>query len=498
MNANIKVVCSTLLCLGLFACAGHHNALTELSALEAISLIKSKQITATQLVQAHIDKARQHKHLNAYITLDDKHALRRAALVDQRVIEGTASGKLSGLPLIIKDNIEVAGMPFTIGTPSMKGIVARRDAAVVQLLVDEGAIILGKANMHELAVGVTSNNAYFGAVGNPYNPAFFAGGSSGGTAAAIASHSAMAGLGTDTGGSVRIPAALTGVYGMRPSTDRYPKSGVVPISSSRDTTGPIARTVSDLILLDAVITGTEANYQAADYKSIRLGVPRAYFYAKLEPGLEELVTQALRKIAAAGITLVETDISIPADIEGEIGFHLVSHEIREELPAYLQSITEGQINFPELISGIASPDVKEIFETLFVGAESTSVEQYKQIKEVMLPEFQAVYRRYFEENSLDAMIFPSTPLSAKRIQSINEIIDENDTNISTFKTLSRNTAPGSVAGLPGISLPIGLSPANGMPVGIAIDGPVNSDKRLLSIALALEKILAPSQPRKNK
>lgn len=488
----------------MFACAGQlsdktseqseDDALIELSALEAITLIKSKQITATQLVEAYLVKARQYRHLNAYITLDDNHALRQAALVDQRIVEGTSAGRLTGLPLVIKDNIEVSGMPFTIGTPSMKDIVATRHAAVVQLLVDEGAIILGKANMHELAVGVTSNNAYFGAVGNPYNPAYFAGGSSGGTAAAIASRGAMAGLGSDTGGSVRIPAALTGLYGLRPTTGRYPGTGVVPISSSRDTAGPMARTVADLILLDAVITGNEADYQAAETSSIRLGVPRGYFYAELEPGLAELTEQVLQRIAAAGITLVETDINIPPDIEGEIGFHLVSYEIREELPGYLQTLTAGQVDFPELISGIASPDVKEIFETLFVGDNSTSAEQYREIKDVALPRFQAVYRNYFNDNQLDAMIFPTTPLTAKPVQDNNETPGSSGSDISTFKTLSRNTAPGSVAGLPGITLPIGLIPENGLPVGIAIDGPANSDKRLLSIALALEKIFKPMPP----
>jgi mandelamide amidase len=451
MSAAIKIVISAYLYFGLLACAEHPPVqindklsdieLRELSAVEASTLIKSKQITAVQLVKAVVKNAKRYNHLNAYITFDEDHALREAAKIDKSVVAGTAPGRLLGVPLIIKDNIEVADMPITIGTPSMNGIVPKRHAAVVQLLVDEGAIILGKANMHELAFGVTSNNKYFGAVRNPHHPDFFAGGSSGGTAAALASRGATAGLGSDTGGSVRIPAALTGIFGFRPTTGRYPQRGVVPISSTRDTVAPMARTVADLILLDAVITRRQPDYQAAD-------------------------------------------------IAAEIGFPLVIHEIRELMPTYLQSLTAGQLEFAYLARAIASPDVKEIFDTLIVGVKTVSAEEYKQAKEVALPKFQAVYRNYFDEHKLDAMIFPTTPLTAKRIDAIKGTIELNGKTFSTFKTLSRNTAPGSVAGIPGITLPIGFSASDGLPVGIAIDGPVGSDERLLSIALVLEKIFA--------
>ena len=203
-----------------------------------------------------------------------------------------------------------------------------------------------------------------------------------------------------------------------------------------------------------------------------------------------MIDQSLEIIASAGIKLVEVDLDIPADIEAEIGFPLVIHEIRELMPTYLQSLTAGQLEFAYLARAIASPDVKEIFDTLIVGVKTVSAEEYKQAKEVALPKFQAVYRNYFDEHKLDAMIFPTTPLTAKRIDAIKGTIELNGKTFSTFKTLSRNTAPGSVAGIPGITLPIGFSASDGLPVGIAIDGPVGSDERLLSIALVLEKIFA--------
>ncbi|MFT5133373.1 MAG: Asp-tRNA(Asn)/Glu-tRNA(Gln) amidotransferase A subunit family amidase [Gammaproteobacteria bacterium] len=500
MSATIKIVISTTLYFGLIACAEHPPIqsrdklndieLRELSAVDASALIKSKQITATELVKAVIHNAKQYNHLNAYITLDESRALLEAARVDKSVLAGTASGKLLGVPLIIKDNIEVADMPITAGTPSMQGIVPKQHAPVVQFLVDEGAIILGKANMHELAFGVTSNNKHFGAVHNPYKQDFFAGGSSGGTAAALASRGATVGLGSDTGGSVRLPAALCGIFGFRPSSGRYPQGGVVPLSSTRDIVGPMARTVGDLILLDAVIVGRQPDYQAADIASIRLGIPRAYFYANLEPGVSELISKSLKIIANAGIKLIEVDLEIPADIEAEIGFPLVIRETRELLPAYLRTLTAGQLEYADMVRGIASPDVKDIFDTLMTGDEKVSAEEYKQVKEVALPKFQAVYQDYFDEHKLDAMIIPTTALTAKRIGSIKDTIELNGKTFSTFKALSRNTAPGSVAGVPGITIPIGLSSHDKLPVGISIDGPTGSDERLLSIALTLEKILA--------
>ena len=183
-------------------------------------------------------------------------------------------GALHGLPILIKANIATANVPTSAGTPALRDYRPASDAPVVARLFSAGAILLGKTNMHELAYGITSNNGAFGAVHNPYNPALIPGGSSGGNGAAIAARMCPAGLGTDTGGSVRIPAALCGIVGLRPTVGRYSGAGIVPLSRTMDTAGPMARSVEDLVLLDSVITGQNAPVQPAALRGLRLGAAR--------------------------------------------------------------------------------------------------------------------------------------------------------------------------------------------------------------------------------
>jgi len=175
--------------------------------------------------------------------------------LDRARARGETLGSLAGLPFIVKDQIDVAGYATTAGTPALRHYMPSHNAVVVDTLVRSGAIVFAKANMHELAFGITSNNGAFGPVRNPYDQTRIPGGSSGGNGAAIAARLAPGGIGTDTGGSVRIPAALNGIVALRPTIHRYPQAGVTPISHTRDTVGPMARGVADLVLLDGVITG---------------------------------------------------------------------------------------------------------------------------------------------------------------------------------------------------------------------------------------------------
>ena len=194
-----------------------------------------------------------------------------------------SGGRLAGLPVPVKDNFDTADMPTTGGTPGLRDHRPRHNAPVVQRLIDEGACIMGKLNMHELAYGITSNNGAFGAVRNPYDPSRIPGGSSGGSGAAVAARMAPVALGSDTGGSVRIPAALCGVAGMRPTTGRYSQAGVVPISHTRDTAGPLARSVADLALFDSVITGVPNDLPTIPLRGARIGVPRGHYFDNLHP-----------------------------------------------------------------------------------------------------------------------------------------------------------------------------------------------------------------------
>ena len=258
--------------------------LLELSAVEAVALLRSGELSAECYAEVLIAQCHRHADLNAFIHFDAQRTLEAARDAD-RTRGAAPAGPLHGLPVVIKDNIDVAGLPTTAGTPALRANRPRASAPVAEALFRAGALLLGKTNMHELADGITSNNAAFGAVRNPYAPTMIPGGSSGGTAAAVAARMCPAGLGTDTGGSVRIPAALCGIVGLRPSAGRYPGAGIVPISHTRDTAGPIARGVADVALIDSVITQTQAPVPVPALKGVRIGVPRIPFYEDLDPEL---------------------------------------------------------------------------------------------------------------------------------------------------------------------------------------------------------------------
>src|SRR2546430_14293197 len=256
---------ATLLTLALAAgCASAPSRpvdLTELGVAAAAELIRARKVSSLELTQAYLARAEANRDLNAFITLDREGALAAARRADAELLLGARrKDALHGVPLVVKDNSPVAGLPNSAGTPGLREFVPTEHAPTVRSLVNAGAVILGKTNMHELAFGISGyNEAFFTSqpIGtrNPYDRTRFAGGSSSGTGAAIGARLAPGGLGSDTGGSVRIPAAVSGGAGLRPTIGRYSQDGVTPISHSRDTVGPMGQTVAAVALLAAVITG---------------------------------------------------------------------------------------------------------------------------------------------------------------------------------------------------------------------------------------------------
>lgn len=463
--------------------------ITDLTAAEAAKAIAGKKLTATELVNALITKTGDDPG-NVYISFDSGGAAAAAAAADERVAAGDELGPLHGVPIVVKDNIASQGLPTTGGTPALKDWVPAEDAPVLAKLRDAGAILIGKTNLHELAFGITSNNAAFGAVANAYDPDRFAGGSSGGTGAAVGARLAPAGLGTDTGGSVRIPAALNGVSGLRPTVGRYPAGGIIPISATRDTAGPIARSVADLVLFDTVITGTAASVVPADLSSVRLGVPSG-LTENLSPETERLFREALATLEKAGVTLVEVDISGELDLAAKAGFPIALWEVRRDLAAFLEKSGSG-LTLEDVAAGVASPDVKFVFENLVLGDQAIPDEVYAAAMTDLRPLVQSGYAEVFAENRLDALVFPTTPLAAQPISGSDMTVSLNGEDVPTFQTFIRNTDPGSIAGIPGLSLPIGLT-ADGLPVGLELDGPAYSDRHLLAVGLAVESALPGTQ-----
>ena len=459
--------------------------ISELGVREAADAIRTGGLTAETLADTLLARCAAAASLNAFITLapDDVRAAARRA--DEHRRRGGRLGPLHGVPLALKDNIDTADFPTTAGTPGLARHRPARNAPVVQRLLDAGALVLGKANLQELAYGPTTNNAAFGPARNPYDRMRIPGGSSGGTGAAVAARLVPAGLGTDTAGSVRVPGALCGITTFRPSTLRWPQAGIVPISHTRDTAGPMTRSVADCVLLDGIVTGSATEVAPADLEGLRLGVPRGHFWENLDAELGEILEGALGRLRDAGVVLVEGDVADVATLDAAAGFPIALYEFVADLERYLAEHATG-LDFASLAAQVKSPAVKDAVESL-LGAGAVSEADYREALVRHRPALQETYRRAFREHGVDALVFPTTPLPAATIGEDYTVM-LNGAPVPTLATYIRNLGPGSAAGLPGLTLPAGMTKA-GLPVGIAIDGPQDSDARLLAIALALESVL---------
>jgi indoleacetamide hydrolase len=471
------------------------------SAAEIVAAIRSKKMTASSAVKAAIERAEQLKDLNVFIFINRDGALAAAAEIDEGR-SGPVGGRLAGLPIVIKDNINTADMPTSGGTPALQNAQPWRNAPSMDKLFKAGAVIIGKTNLHELAFGITSTNlsSFAGPVKNPYDKTRIPGGSSGGTAAAIAAGIVTCGLGTDTGGSTRIPAALTGTVGLRPSVGdggaqrRYNDPDmVVPISHTRDTVGPMGRTVADVALLDSVITGTPM-VTAEPLRGKRLGIPAA-FWAGLDRDVEAVTKAARAKLADAGVVLVDVDMPGLFEQNAKVSFPVALHEPIADIPAYLKASQINGITLADIAGQIASPDVKGAFGAIMADAFGAA---YQDAISVQRPTLQKIYETYFRDNNLDAILFPTTVAAAPPIDAVKgsgEMSINGGAPVPIFDTMIRNTDPGSNAGIPGLSLFAGMTPG-GLPVGLEIDGPVGSDTKLLGLGLSIEAILGSAPPPK--
>ncbi|MGE0331767.1 MAG: indoleacetamide hydrolase [Ramlibacter sp.] len=432
-----------------------------------------------------LERAERLQSLCSLIHLDSDAVRTAARQADALPPSAAAARPLHGIALVIKDNIDVAGMPTTGGTPAMAGFIPRRPAPVVERLMEAGAIILGKANLHELSRGVTGENATYGAVRNPADPGRISGGSSAGTAAAIAAGIVPAGIGTDTGGSLRIPAALCGVVGMRPSGGRWPNEGIVPISRTLDTAGPMGRRVMDCALLDAMVTGTPATLEPAILAGLRLGVPRPYFWASLQPEVASVMAAALDRLQAQGVILVECEPEGVAEAESAI-MTLTRYESIPALRAYFER--HGQAFDPlAFAERIASAQARRaLLDQL--GAAAVTEHAYRDALYVVRPRLMDHFAACFRNHAVEALVFPTTRLPASPLgQALHEL--PGSPPVPTFTAFTRNTAPASLASLPAISMPAGVT-REGLPVGLELDSPHGSDRRLLAIAMAIETALA--------
>ncbi|VTU13805.1 Mandelamide hydrolase [Variovorax sp. SRS16] len=456
---------------------------SELGIVELQRALAQRDLSCADHVEALIARTEAAAGLNGYVDFDPAPLRAQARQADAQRAAGTAL-PLLGIPIALKDNIDTADLPTSAGTGALRGKRPKADAEIVRRLKAAGAIVAGKANMHELAFGITCNNAVTGAARNPWAPDRIPGGSSGGSAVVVAAGLVPAAIGTDTGASVRLPAALCGVAGLRPTVGRVPGRGIAPIASTRDTAGPIARSVADLALLDAVLTGDATPVPDASLAGLRLGIPRERFWGELDAPVAAVMDDALQRLRAAGAVLVEVALPGLDALNDATGFPVALFEFLDEMPRYLRDAGHG-VDIAQLLAGIGSPDVAGILRPLLAGGAIPEA-VYRGALETR-GQLQRLYRDTFESNAVRALVFPTSPLTARPIGQ-DETVEFHGRQVPTFLAFIRNTDPGSNAGIPGISLPAGIA-SDGLPVGLALDAPAGSDRQLLGIAAAIERVL---------
>ncbi len=464
--------------------------LSDLTIGEAMTAFRDGVLSSTELVHACLERAEEGRELNVYVTLNGDGALAEAKAADAARRAGRPLKPLAGIPIVVKDNIHAAGLPCTAGTPAFADFVPAGDAPTLQKLRAAGAIVLGKTNMHELAFGATGYNGAYNTgsrpgVRNAYDSERIAGGSSSGSAVALGARMALAALGTDTGGSMRIPCALNGCASLRPSAGRYSSEGVIPIARSRDTVGPMALCMADVALLDGLISDEHA-LPPVTLGNLRLGIADE-FWSNLDADTREVAEAALAKLRDHGVTLVEISAAGLLELNQPVGFPVVIGEALESMRAYLRD--EGpDVAIEDMAAQIHSPDVRAIYADWVLPGKMPSAEGLVDVAPVYAAAQnggrQALRERYqdlFDLHRLDALVFPTTTIVAP-------LANEGVNLPACFERLIRNTEPAASAGLPGIQIPIGLGSHSHLPVGLELDALVGSDRRLLAIGIVLEAI----------
>jgi aspartyl-tRNA(Asn)/glutamyl-tRNA(Gln) amidotransferase subunit A len=445
--------------------------------LELSQRMRRKEISPVEITRVCLDRIEKlNPALNAFITVTTESALFEARVAEAEILRGEWRGPLHGIPLSLKDLIDTAGVRTTAASALHKDRVPAHDAEVVRRLRNAGAVIVGKNNLHECAYGGSSLVSYFGDVHNPWDHDRIAGGSSGGSAAAVTAGLVYAAIGTDTAGSIREPAALCGCVGLKPTYGRVSNRGVIPLSFSLDHVGPLAATVADSAIVLQAIAGYDsadvttpdiavADYVAAlreDAKPLRVGVPREYFFDDLDPEVASAMEHALRGIQTLVAEIKEVQLNVPTD------------RTLQAAEAYAYH-AENVAKTPELYQA-------ETVRRIRNGEAVTAAEYIQRRRE--LDDARRGIANVFSE--VDVLVTPTTPTSAPTIADLKR--DPEALRPAELKLL-RNTRPFNVWGLPGISVPCGFT-QNGLPIGLQIAGPHWREDLVLRLAHAYEQATA--------
>jgi aspartyl-tRNA(Asn)/glutamyl-tRNA(Gln) amidotransferase subunit A len=449
-------------------------SITEIARLFRTS--KLSPVELTELMLARIE--RTSPKLNAYITVTGEVARAQAKRAEAELgVKGkqktrTDRGFLQGVPFSLKDNICTEGIRTTAGSKILRDYFPEQDAPIVRHLKRAGAVLLGKTNMHEFAYGVTTNNPHYGPARNPWDTTRIPGGSSGGSAAAVAAGLCFGSIGTDTGGSIRIPAALCGIVGLKPGLGRVDARGVIPLSVTHDCVGPLARTVADTaILFRAIVDGNgKGESQRGHGRSkrklskVRVGIPRNFFFDVISAEVQKSFLDAVQCIRGLGAKI--KDISIPRLAQTEQAGNRVAWA---EASYYHQQAGW----FPNR----ADEYGEDVRSRLEAGGKVLAVEYLEAMEQRR--DFISQLREVMEKEAIDALMVPSTPIAAP-------VIGEESTRVArshhtTRALLLRLNRPANLAGLPAISVPCGFT-AQGLPVGLQFIGADHTEQLLLGIA----------------
>ena len=460
------------------------NRLHELTATAAVAAMKSGDISAEDYAQALITRADRLTPLNAFRTFRPDAVLEAARRADAQRASGAALGALHGLPIPVKDSINVDGYPTSNGTATLRDFVPRRNAAVVSSLLDHGAVIMGKTNLHELSLGWTSVNATYGAVHNPYDQTRIPGGSSGGSAVAVSARIAPAAVAEDTLGSIRIPSSMCGICGLRPTYGRYPNDGVMPLTSDKfDQIGMVARTVEDLALFDSVITGDTTPVPMVDLRGVRVGVAD-FFYNDLESDVERVAAAALDRLRDAGATIVRTDLPPEVKAAHDVAMVLLISEVGPAIGQYLASEGTG-VSFEQMAAQLG-PDLAALFSMPLPPREAYDAMLAQRTKT------NQALRAFFADQRLDVLAFPPAMIPPSRMDEDGSMTVRGEV-LPMTTTMGRNVSLSSCASLASLVLPAGLTAA-GLPIGLELDAPSGNDRRLLGLGIAAQRALGPVAP----
>ena len=443
-------------------------------------LLQKKETSPVELFDAAVERIHQlQPKLNSFITITEEEGRKAATEAESEIRKGQYRGPLHGIPISIKDLFATRGVRTTAGSKVLAKWIPDFDATAVARLHQAGMVLVGKTNMHEFAYGVTNDNPHYGPARNPWDPTRVPGGSSGGSAAAVASSECTASLGSDSGGSIRTPASVCGVVGLKPTYGRVSRYGAIPLAWSLDHVGPLTKSVEDAAIMLAAIAGPDPNDPSAssrplpDYRKemrgsirgLRLGVPRRYFFEHVDPEIQKLVSEAIRQLESMGTTTVEVDIP---DLEScsAMEAHITLAEATSYHEPYLKKQADDY-----------SPGVRTNLEA---GRYLLATDY------VTSQRARTLLQRNFNEafNRADVIVSPTLPAFSPPVGEV--WVQSGDLRENVIDAFLRFNIPYDLTGFPAISIPCGLS-STGLPIGLQIAGRAFDETTVLRVANAYEQ-----------